>query len=1194
MKILKRALMLIICFLMLFSIVSCSNSSIAETESIKDTGAEELVEETKEKDTKIIDDLEEEKKYWASQPLDVSEDGSTCFVLDYYGGVLDKKYLKFKKLDFSKNHGKHIKSVRNMFSGIDKYEDKYKIFYTYNTEHKEDEFIVSDDLSYFDSAYENGNNNYADYYSKNIKKNYPEAFNNLVEVNLTGLDLSECEDMSEMFGYCVNLKKVNFGNIDTKNVIDMYKMFTRCVNLETIENFNIDTSNVLRMNGMFYFCVNLKNVDLSNLRADKLLDMQFMFYKCEKLENINLVNFNPEKCANFSYVFMGNKNLKNINLSNFNTRSGEIFSYMFYNCENLEEINLDSFDISKGHSFIRMFSKMSKLKNINLKSFKITQKNSFINMNEMFCGLSSIKSIDISSFDILDRMAFINNIFADCYALENINMSNVDFGDKLYASNMFDGCGEIRSIVVNPNINLNDTTNIKIKEIKFALDYERNHKYCERRNKIYNRVLLDSSAEGLHQYVENEFVVIKDNSSDESVKEFYEIYENNRYDNFPNFVTTDSMLHTYHLYFDYLMKNIEKYNLYDYIKNISIMLSDNSREYYKKLIGTDWEKEAKATYAYFTVGAKILDDDIDVKEDIKNIVSEEIRLIEEHNNDIAVKPIFYDFYIDKVNKGIPEESARVSYLDDYTQYKPRGHYDGDDALEKYFKALMYYGRTDFKLSDESLTKMAILMTYALNESNLNESYDHIKKVIYFFAGKSDDNGLTEYNEIIKKTYGNNDFDINLILSKDNYNRFVEEAKRLEVTKLSKINSSPGVRSVESLDNEKNISFRFIGQTYTYDAEIFKKLIYDYVKEKRNGDKRYLPDFLDVPAALGSEVATKILKDEGNFDYAMYEENLNKLKNEMPNELENDLDDILYVKWLKILKKLVDSDNNTSFPSFMKSDEWKKKKLETFAGSYAELKHDTILYNKQSYAAEQGEGGLSEFRDMEIIYFDDRGYVEPQVEVYAALSNLAKDTKINFEKMNMIDKKGAEFLDNFSELALKLFYISAKELNGEKLDDEEYNLIRYYGGTLEHLIVDSGAYEPGGDYKKSNAIVADIATGFGLAREVAIGNPLKVYVLVEVDGLYKICSGGVYDFYQFEVDATNRLTDREWKIMMSFESYYSSEIDDGEINTLKNDLESIKNSLKFQEWTNSYKTNESIKNTDGIYVVYDLDYSYEYK
>ena len=163
MKILKRALMLIICFLMLFSIVSCSNSSIAETESIKDTGAEELVEETKEKDTKIIDDLEEEKKYWASQPLDVSEDGSTCFVLDYYGGVLDKKYLKFKKLDFSKNHGKHIKSVRNMFSGIDKYEDKYKIFYTYNTEHKEDEFIVSDDLSYFDSAYKNGNNNYADY-----------------------------------------------------------------------------------------------------------------------------------------------------------------------------------------------------------------------------------------------------------------------------------------------------------------------------------------------------------------------------------------------------------------------------------------------------------------------------------------------------------------------------------------------------------------------------------------------------------------------------------------------------------------------------------------------------------------------------------------------------------------------------------------------------------------------------------------------------------------------------------------------------------------------------------------------------------------------------------------------------------------------------------------------------------------------
>ncbi len=41
-------------------------------------------------------------------------------------------------------------------------------------------------------------------------------------------------------------------------------------------------------------------------------------------------------------------------------------------------------------------------------------------------------------------------------------------------------------------------------------------------------------------------------------KEFFEIYESNRYNQLPNFVTVDSLMHTYHLYFAYLLKRTEK------------------------------------------------------------------------------------------------------------------------------------------------------------------------------------------------------------------------------------------------------------------------------------------------------------------------------------------------------------------------------------------------------------------------------------------------------------------------------------------------------------------------------------------------------------------------------------------------------------------------------------------------------------
>ena len=67
---------------------------------------------------------------------------------------------------------------------------------------------------------------------------------------------------------------------------------------------------------------------------------------------------------------------------------------------------------------------------------------------------------------------------------------------------------------------------------------------------LWQFYVTDDFAEKLSR---NGFVV-----SGEAGFEFYEIYENDRYEQIANFVTVDSMMHTYHLYFAYLMKNIEK------------------------------------------------------------------------------------------------------------------------------------------------------------------------------------------------------------------------------------------------------------------------------------------------------------------------------------------------------------------------------------------------------------------------------------------------------------------------------------------------------------------------------------------------------------------------------------------------------------------------------------------------------------
>ena len=45
----------------------------------------------------------------------------------------------------------------------------------------------------------------------------------------------------------------------------------------------------------------------------------------------------------------------------------------------------------------------------------------------------------------------------------------------------------------------------------------------------------------------------------------------------------------------------------------------------------------------------------------------------------------------------------------------------------------------------------------------------------------------------------------------------------------------------------------------------------------------------------------------------------------------------------------------AFPDFMQSDAWRAKDQQTGFGSYAELRHDTILYTKQA-VGETGAAG----------------------------------------------------------------------------------------------------------------------------------------------------------------------------------------------------------------------------------------------
>ncbi|MCR5591057.1 MAG: DUF3160 domain-containing protein [Lachnospiraceae bacterium] len=624
---------------------------------------------------------------------------------------------------------------------------------------------------------------------------------------------------------------------------------------------------------------------------------------------------------------------------------------------------------------------------------------------------------------------------------------------------------------------------------------------------------------------DNGFVVV-----DGAGREFFEIYENNRYFQTPNFVTVDSMMHTYHVYFAYLMRDIEKNHLYDDLSDLTADMLNESYDQYKELKGTEWEDAAKRNVALFSVAAVLLDESAKVPSVVKDTVKTE-----------------YD-HIMKA-EGI-DTSAVTEDFEDYSQYKPRGYYEGDKTLEKYFRAMMWYGRIQYTQEFEDLDRSALLETLALDNGHYDK-WSSIYAVTAFFAGASDDLGYCEYMPVIEKAYGKGAGISDLPGNDKAWKEFHSLTAKLRAPR---INSIPIGDTEENKDEDNVIpGYRFMGQRFTIDATIMQELVYRRVGEFEDEDKRMLPDFLDVPAALGSEKAYSLLKDMGATKYKNYDRNLENMREEFNNEDSSLWNASLYASWLNTLRPLLE-EKGKGYPFFMQNDEWTKKDLETFAGSYTELKHDTVLYAKQMMA-EMG-GGWEEDKDF-------RGYVEPEPLVFARFEKLAESTAEGLDELGYLSDADEENLKRLAELAGKLKTISVKELSDEKLDDDEYELIEIYGGEIEHFWMDAMKAQTGNEYPTSDdypaAIVVDVATDpNGTILEMATGDPAVIYVVVPVDGKLRIAEGCVYSFYQFEQPLSDRLTDTQWRKMMGIEmDNYESYNDYGK-------------AVDHPDWTKSYR------------------------
>jgi len=358
----------------------------------------------------------------------------------------------------------------------------------------------------------------------------------------------------------------------------------------------------------------------------------------------------------------------------------------------------------------------------------------------------------------------------------------------------------------------------------------------------------------------------------------------------PIFVTTDTLLHLYHIQFNEILKRIEEEEFYTQLTNMTQAMLKRAESDYQSFTEPALKEAARRNVAYFAVALSLLQTpsnkiDFDIPGYVKNEVSQEINNIEAHQG-FSPSAIFNT-----------DPNCRCDdppcYCEDYSQYIPRGHYTRSDILKSYFKAMMWYGRIAFLLkggSDaliseedaEIATIKASLISSELpsvkvNDYTAKDIWDRIYAVTSFFVGTADDLTPYEYLAALKKVLGQ-DFTPNQLAAEA---KMLELKAELSQMRNPEIYGGSGVCVIyppitkeglyECLAKTKGM--RFMGQRFVPDSYIFQNLVSPAVgmyvgtgkpftmKKTLLGPIRGLPRGLDIMAVLGSDRAYEILKRE---------------------------------------------------------------------------------------------------------------------------------------------------------------------------------------------------------------------------------------------------------------------------------------------------------------------------------------------
>ncbi|OGZ65273.1 MAG: hypothetical protein A2998_02070 [Candidatus Staskawiczbacteria bacterium RIFCSPLOWO2_01_FULL_37_25b] len=611
------------------------------------------------------------------------------------------------------------------------------------------------------------------------------------------------------------------------------------------------------------------------------------------------------------------------------------------------------------------------------------------------------------------------------------------------------------------------------------------------------------------------------------------------------FITTDFLTHVYHKLIDEEFSYIEEINFYPTLSSLSKSMLELSAKAYSTTEDAKQKESYERLSAYFLVPSAILENATedynsfkeqnfvnDSQSDKKQAVLAAAESLAKDNNvsdntkNIAKREITLIFDAKSLVSSPLMGKYQPGMLEDYTQFTPRSHYAKNVILRDYFRAMMFYGRMNFLLSSSELTRDALNISQLLSTTDLKK-WESIYLPTLFFVGQSDDLSIYEFNDAVKKTG---------FASSDKGDEAVTKIQdELKTYKNPQIMSSAVISpevfgaTKEDLQNSTK-GFRFMGQRFTPDAFIFSTLTQgDETPDPKTGQKLpSTPTALMVSTLMGSKTSADLLNvwiqnNAPNSDKVIADR-MQTLQDYFDGTTQSQWTQNIYWSWLYAIKSLFKDTNAKGYPVFMKSEDWNKKSLQSFLGSWTELKHDTLLYAKQSYA-EAGGGGPEENPAKPV----PKGYVEPNIEFFDRIIALVNLTNDGLNKFGILPEYLASRNNAFKEAVQFYRKIAVSELQNEKISDEDFEKLRLSAGNLDNIL-----QAPDSEIKlESNArsaLIADVHTDVkqGQILYEADGVPNYIFVAVKDTNGARLTKGLVYSYYEFTDSLAKRLTDADWQ------------------------------------------------------------------